>query len=193
MSGSSSTDRADPLLKPKKKMAMSTIVLLSFAIGIACGLIFGETVAWMSVVGDAFIKLLQMTVIPYIIVSLISSLGSLSYNQAKSLGINVGKLMLVIWGLGLVAMYSIKITFPEWEAGDFFSLAILEDPNTVNMLDLYIPSNPFFSMSNSYIPAIVLFCIATGVALISIKEKDPLMKPLLLLGEAFNKITQFIV
>lgn len=193
MSGRSSVDSAALSPQPKKKMAMSTVVLLSFAVGILCGLIFGETVAWMSLIGDAFIKLLQMTVIPYIIVSLISSLGNLSYEQAKSLGINVGKLMLIIWGFGLVAMYTIKWTFPAWEAGEFFSLTILAPPSTVNMLDLYIPSNPFFSMSNSYIPAIVLFCIATGVALISIDDKAPLTKPLLLLGDAFNKITQYIV
>ncbi len=193
MSANTSTATIEIINKPKKKMSMSTLVLLSFAVGIICGLIFGETVAWMAVVGDAFIKLLQMTVIPYIIVSLISSLGVLSYEQAKSLGINVGKLMLIIWGFGLVAMFSIKLTFPEWEAGEFFSRTIIDGPIAVNMLDLYIPSNPFFSMSNSYIPAIVLFCIATGVALISIKDKEPLIKPLLLLGEAFNKITQYIV
>ncbi|MCK8043447.1 cation:dicarboxylase symporter family transporter [Shewanella sp. 1CM18E] len=177
----------------KPKMSMSTLVLLSFAAGIAAGLFFGEMLAWMSVIGDAFIKLLQMTIIPYIIVSLISSLGSLSMEQAKSLGVKVGKLMLVIWALGLLTMFLIKYTFPDWQAGEFFSLTALEDPNSVNLLDVYIPSNPFFSLSNSYIPAIVLFCVATGIALISIDNKESLMKPMQLLGESFNKVTQSIV
>ncbi|WP_102528110.1 cation:dicarboxylase symporter family transporter [Shewanella sp. 10N.286.51.B7] len=180
--------------EPKKnKLSMSSWVLLSFAGGIIAGLFFGEMLAWMSVIGDAFIKLLQMTIIPYIIVSLISSLGSLTLEQAKSLGVKVGKLMLVIWLLGLLSMYLIKYTFPEWQAGEFFSLTALQDPNSVNLLDLYIPSNPFFSLSNSYIPAIVLFCVATGIALISIKDKESLMRPLQLLGESFNKVTQSIV
>ncbi|WP_144213118.1 cation:dicarboxylate symporter family transporter [Shewanella donghaensis] len=177
----------------KKKISMSTWVLLSFAGGIIAGLFFGEMLAWMSVIGDAFIKLLQMTIIPYIIVSLISSLGSLTLEQAKSMGVKVGKLMLVIWFLGLISMYLIKYTFPDWQAGEFFSLTALQDPNSVNLLDLYIPSNPFFSLSNSYIPAIVLFCVATGIALISIKDKESLMRPLQLLGESFNKVTQSIV
>ncbi|WP_076410700.1 cation:dicarboxylate symporter family transporter [Shewanella sp. UCD-KL12] len=177
----------------KQKMSMSTVVLLSFAAGIGFGLFFGETLAWMSVIGDAFIKLLQMTIIPYIIVSLISSLGNLTYAQAKSLGVKVGKLMLIIWLFGLVVMYSIKYTFPEWEAGEFFSLTALDDPNSVNILDLYIPSNPFFSLSQSYIPAIVLFCVATGIALISLDDKESLMKPMQLLGASFNKVTQYIV
>ncbi|WP_235282119.1 cation:dicarboxylate symporter family transporter [Thalassotalea sp. ND16A] len=174
-------------------MSMSTIVLLSFAIGIIFGLFFGEYVAWMAFIGDAFIKLLQMTIIPYIIVSLISGLGKLSYQQAKQLGVKVGKLMLIIWGIGILVIYSVKFTFPDWQAGDFFSLAVLSDPESIDLLDLYIPANPFFSMSNSYIPAIVLFCVATGIALISIKDKDALLIPMQLLTEAFNKVTQYIV
>ncbi|MEH6452230.1 MAG: cation:dicarboxylase symporter family transporter, partial [Psychromonas sp.] len=184
---------ADMGNKPKKKMSMSSWVMLSFFVGILAGLFFGEMVAWMGVIGDAFIKLLQMTIIPYIVVSLISSLGSLTMTQAKSLGVKVSKLMIVIWIFGLLSMYFIKYIFPEWQAGEFFSLTVLQDPNSVNLLDMYIPSNPFFSLSSSYIPAIVLFCMATGIALISIKNKEPLISPMLLLGEAFNKITQSIV
>ncbi|SHI15949.1 cation:dicarboxylate symporter family transporter [Ferrimonas marina] len=183
---------ADPPAE-EKKLSMSTLVLIAFGAGIVAGLFFGEMLAWMSVIGDAFIKLLQMTIIPYIMVSLISSLGSLSYAQARSLGLNVGKLMLVIWVLGIVVMYLIKFTFPEWVAGEFFSLTALQDPKSVNLLDLYIPANPFFSLSNSYIPAIVLFCVATGLALISIDNKESLITPLELLGVAFNKVTQYIV
>ncbi len=177
----------------KKPISLSTLVLLSFAAGIAAGLFFGEMLAWMSIIGDAFVKLLQMTIIPYIMVSLISSLGHLSYQQAKSLALNVGKLMLVIWGFGLVLMYLIRLTFPNWQAGDFFSLSVLQDPAPVSLLDLYIPANPFFSMSHSYIPAIVLFCVATGVALIGIEDKSSLIKPLQLLGDAFNRVTGYIV
>jgi len=188
-----STQVSDTDTKPKKKMSMSTWVLLSFAGGIVAGLFFGEMLAWMAVIGDTFIKLLQMTIIPYIVVSLISSLGSLTMVQAKLLGIKVGKLMLVIWIFGLITMYLIKFTFPEWQAGEFFSLTALQDPNSVNLLDLYIPSNPFFSLSNSYIPAIVLFCVATGIALISVENKESLMNPMQVLGESLNKVTQSIV
>ncbi len=176
-----------------QKLSMSSIVLISFAIGILAGLFFGEMVAWMKFIGDAYIKLLQMTIIPYIIVSLISSLGKLSFEQAKELGLNVGKLMLVIWGIGLAVLYTVKLTFPEWTAGSFFSQTALKAPEAINFLDLYIPSNPFFSLSNSYIPAIVVFCVATGIALISIKEKDALLEPLMILGETFNKVTSYIV
>ena len=44
--------------------------------GIACGLIFGEYCARLSLIGDAFIGLLRMTVLPYIVVALIANLGA---------------------------------------------------------------------------------------------------------------------
>lgn len=178
---------------PLKRLSLSTIVIICFALGIVNGIFFGEMVAWMGIIGNAFIKLLQMTIIPYIIVSLITSLGKMTYDQAKSLGVQVGKLMLSFWIVGLLAIYVIKFIFPEWQAGSFFSTALLETPKTVDLLDLYIPSNPFFSMSNSYIPAIVVFCIATGIALIGITKKAALLEQMEALGDAFNKVTGYIV
>lgn len=181
------------MLARVRKLSFATIVILCFLLGIVTGLFFGELVAWMGVIGDAFIKLLQMTIIPYIVVSLITSLGSLSYEQAKSLGIEIGKFMLLLWGLGLAAMYSVTWMFPEWESASFFSNALLEADQDVNLIDLYIPSNPFQSLSQSYIPAIVVFCIATGIALIGVKEKTALMEQAHTLSEAFIKVTQFVV
>jgi len=75
------------MIKSMRKMSLSTLVLVCFALGIVTGLFFGESVAWMGVIGDAFIKLLQMTIIPYIVVSLMTSLGKMSYAQARSLGV----------------------------------------------------------------------------------------------------------
>ncbi len=152
------------MISKLKNLSLSTVVIICFILGILNGLIFGEMVAWMGVVGDAFIKLLQMTIIPYIIVSLITGLGMMTYDQAKLLAVKVGKLMLVFWGLGLISIYFIQFIFPQWQAGSFFSTTLLEAPKEISFADLYIPSNPFFSLTNSYIPAIVVFCMATGIA-----------------------------
>lgn len=56
------------MIKAVKRMSLSTLVLICFALGIITGLFFGEKVAWMEGIGNAFIKLLQMTIIPFIIV-----------------------------------------------------------------------------------------------------------------------------
>ena len=66
-----------------KNISLSTRVLIGVFAGIALGFAFGEHVAWLSVVGDVFIGLLQMTVLPYIMISLFVNIGRLSMDKAK--------------------------------------------------------------------------------------------------------------
>ena len=54
-------------------------------LGLVAGLVFGERVAFLKVFGDIFIALLQMTVLPYVFVSLIADVGQLKSSQAASL------------------------------------------------------------------------------------------------------------
>ena len=53
--------------------------------GLACGLFFGEYCQDLNVIGEVFIGLLQMTVLPYIVVALIANIGRLSFAQGKTL------------------------------------------------------------------------------------------------------------
>lgn len=78
-------------------MSLSTKVLLGLGIGAIFGIFFGEQVAFLKIFGDAFIMLMQMTVLPYIMVSLVSGLGSLSSEQAILLVKRSGVILLVLW------------------------------------------------------------------------------------------------
>ena len=44
------------------------VIIWALVGGIACGLFFGEYCAWLEIVGDGFVDLLQMTVLPYVMV-----------------------------------------------------------------------------------------------------------------------------
>jgi len=60
----------------KPRFPLAAQVLIGLVLGVTTGLFFGEMVAFLHIVGEGFIKLLRMTVIPYIVVSLIGSLGT---------------------------------------------------------------------------------------------------------------------
>ncbi|MDH3803815.1 MAG: cation:dicarboxylase symporter family transporter, partial [Deltaproteobacteria bacterium] len=51
--------------KKKFRLSLSGSILLGFVLGILCGLFFGEYCAGLKIFGDAFIKLLQMSILPY--------------------------------------------------------------------------------------------------------------------------------
>ena len=178
--------------KRKIRVSLSTKVLIGLLLGIALGVFFGELVGFMQVIGDAFILLLQMTVLPYIIVSLIGGLGRLDFGQARTLAIKAGLILLLLWGIVLAAVILTPLAFPDWESASFFSTTLVEERIPFDFLGLYIPANPFQSMANTTVPAIVLFSVALGFALIGIKNKGALIEQLDILSNALMKITQFV-
>ncbi|HXE98636.1 MAG TPA: cation:dicarboxylase symporter family transporter [Dongiaceae bacterium] len=181
------------LLKRISSLSLSTHVIIALLSGIATGLFFGDRVAFLDTVGIAFIKLLQMTVIPYIATSLMLGIGSMSSEQAKGIAAKVGLLTLVMWLLGFAVIFLTPFTFPRLETASFFSDTTLLPQKEVDYLDLYIPSNPFKSLSDTAVPAVVLFFAAVGVALIGTKDKEHLLAPLETFSAALSRATKAVM
>jgi Na+/H+-dicarboxylate symporter len=176
-------------------MSFATRVLLGLALGVGVGLFFGEYVAFLGPVGDAFILLLQMTVLPYIAVSLAHGLGSVSASDAANLAKRAGGFLLVLWGLSLASVFLAPLAFPDWESASFFSSNMVARRDDFAFLDLFIPANPFHALAESVVPAVVVFSLALGAALIGIsgEGKQTLLDVLATLGEALSRITGFVV
>src|SRR4051794_20896555 len=95
--------------KKKKPRGDSELVVWGVVLGLACGLVFGEYCRSLTLIGDAYVKLLQMTVLPFITVSLILGLGSLTASQARQLASKGGALLLLFWAIALVAVIFIPL------------------------------------------------------------------------------------
>ena len=93
-------------------MSFSRRILIGMISGIVVGVFLGEVVAPLRIVADGFVKLLQMTVLPYLIISIISSLGSLTYADARRLGLRVGGVIAGLWVLALVFALLMPLAFP---------------------------------------------------------------------------------
>ncbi|HEY6363375.1 MAG TPA: cation:dicarboxylase symporter family transporter [Candidatus Binatia bacterium] len=174
-------------------MSFSTKILVGLVSGILLGLFLGEYAAVLKVAADGFVKLLQMSVLPYVTVSIITSLGALNYDEAKTLGLRAGAVLVGLWCVALVFTFLIPLAFPEIETASFFSTTLLERPPPFNFVDLFIPSNPFHSLSNNIVPAVVLFSVLLGVALIGVARKQMLLDVFTVAKEALSTVTSFIV
>ena len=181
------------MLKRIVAISLSTQMLLALGIGIVVGLFFGPLVGWMGWIGKAVIMLMQMTIYPFIVVSLISGIGKLDKESAKKWFSRAGLVMVGIWGVGLLVIVITPISFPTLESASFFSTSDVITPPAVNFLKIYIPSNPFESMASGSVPAVVLFSIALGVALISVKNKQSLLDMAATTAEGLSRITQSVV
>ena len=178
--------------RKRRRIGLATQVFIGLGFGILVGIFFGEEVAVLKIGGDAFIALLQITVIPYVMVALITSLGRLTLADAKALGLKGGSILLVLWAVGVVVVLLSPLAFPDWPSASFFSVSELEAARPVDFLQLYIPANIFFSLSNSIVPAIVVFSILFGLALIDVKNKGEVLEFLSTVGDGLMEITGFV-
>jgi Na+/H+-dicarboxylate symporter len=172
---------------------LSTRIAIAVVAGAATGLFFGERAGVLQIVADGYVRLLQMTVLPYVTISIVAGLGALDAAGARSLGKRVGAVLLLLWAAALAAAFLVTLIFPAHESASFFSVTMLEDRERFDFLNLYIPTNPFNSLANNIVPAVVLFSLTVGVALISVPQKARLIEILTVANTAISKATAFIV
>ena len=168
-------------------------ILIGLGLGVLVGLFLGERAAILQFAADGYLRLLQMTVLPYVIVSLVTGIGSLDLKRARDLFLRVGALTLVLWGLGLAIVFVMPLAFPAIQSASFFSTTLVEERAPLDFVALYIPSNPFQSLANSIVPAVVLFSTFLGVALMGIEKKEPLLGSLQVLERMLARANRFAV
>jgi Na+/H+-dicarboxylate symporter len=180
-------------LKIISRMGLSSRIIAGLLLGIFTGLFFGEDSQIIQWIGEAWIRLMQMTVLPYVVVSLISGVGSLDASLAKKLAIRGGLLLLLFWLMAAIIIFAMTLTFPQWQDASFYSSNIVHESIPFNPIEIYIPSNPFYAMANSIVPAVVLFCIVFGVALIRHKDKALLVDAFRVFSDTLALVMNFMV
>jgi len=174
-------------------MSLSTKILIGLLLGIATGLFLGELAEPLAPIGIGFIRLLQMSVLPYVAVSLIAGLGELTLRDAGRLASRTGLVLLAIWGMTMSVVLLMPLGFPDWEKSSFFSASALEQPEPVSFIELYVPNNPFASMADGIVPAVVVFSVMLGIALMSVPGKSGLVRGLRALSTALTRISGMVV
>lgn len=172
---------------------LTTWIMTSLILGIACGLFFGDLCAPLKPIGDIFVGLLQMTVLPYITLSLIFNLGRISAKRTRSMAFTVIMLLMILWCIGLFFVCIMSLSFPFWQKGAFFSTSIVEVQKGESLYDLFVPANPFFSLANNAVPAVVLFSIGLGIALSTIPKREKLLEPLSVAVNALMRLNRIVV
>ena len=167
-------------------------ILIALASGIVLGIFLGELVAPLHWVAEAYIKLLQMTVLPYVTVSIVGGLGRLRLSEARLLGSRTGAVLATLWGLAILFMFLIPLVFPHTQNTSFFSTTLVQQRPPFDFIDLYIPSNPFHSLADNIVPAVVLFSLLVGIALITLERKHVVLDVLHVCGEALGRVARMI-
>ena len=178
--------------KNKKGISLSTQILIGLTLGLLVGLFFGDKASVLAIVGKAYVGLIQMSILPYMVVSLMLGIGSLSYEKAGKLAITGGIVLVASWLMAFAIVFLMPLAFPSIEAGSFFSTSLVEVAE-VDFIDLYIPVNPFSSVARTVVPAAAVFSIAFGIALIGVENKQSLLDILAATSKTLSRIAMMVV
>lgn len=175
-----------------QKFGLGYQALTAVLLGIFSGLFFGSMCSIFQPVGSAFVMLLQMVVLPYIPTLIMHGLGSLSPQTARKLFKRGWYFLALLWLLVLGVIYTLKVIIPTPLPDPKANLAHEVVRSKHNFLAYIIPENPFYDLAHNIIPAIALFSVIVGVAIMHLKDKEPLLGLLEKTNTALEKVFKWI-
>lgn len=206
----------------KKAHTLSRLVLLGLifgsAFGLALQLVFGEgnpiikeTLGWVNVVGNGYVGLLKMVIMPLVLVSMIAAVVKLDKGGSlgKISGLTISILLFTtaisaLIGIAVTQTFGLTAEGLVEGARETARIAVLEsrvstvsDLTIPQMLLSFIPTNPFADLTGSRstsIIAVVIFGVLTGVAARKVmQEKEELASPIRTFVEAAQSIVMRLV
>lgn len=175
-----------------RKLSLSKKIYIATVMGLFFGMFFGDRCGVLEPFNVLFIRLFQITIIPYMIFSILHSIGSLTVENAKLIGRKGGLVLLGLWLISICFAFGLQYSFPDIERNKFFRPEEALKGTGVNFYDLFVPSNPFYSIANGYIPAIVIFSILIGMALIQEEKKAKLLEYAGVLASLMKRVNDYI-
>ena len=117
-------------------MTLSQRILVGLGAGLFVGLFFGEKVAFLEWPAKGFVQLLQVTVLPYLIGSLVVAIAGGTPAQARRLASRGGLAILVLWALALVLVFVSPLAFPAAKGGSLYATSDVTSGAEIDWLDL---------------------------------------------------------
>ncbi len=96
--------------------------------------------------------------------------------EARRLGVRAGAVLVGLWVVASRLRAAVPAGVPDAARARRSSARRWSSSRPpFDFVDLYIPSNPFHSLANNVVPAVVLFAVVLGVALIGLERKQVLL------------------
>jgi proton glutamate symport protein len=184
-----------------KRIPLAVQVVIGLVLGILAGLVNKTFGVDMKVLGDAFIRLIEMSIIPLIFPLIV--LGVARMKSVRRLGRIAGKTILYFEVVTTVILVIAVVIGNSTDIGNDISLprnalgtvsGFAQGIDFKQFLLGIIPNNVFAALVDGNLLPIVFFSIFLGLAMASIGEKSkPLKDVLEALASAMFKVIEFVV
>ena len=184
-----------------KKIKLGTQILIAIVLGLAIGFISPAAANFISPLGDIFLNLLKMLIVPLVFFSITN--GVVAMKDAKQLRSVGGRIILFYVVSSLVAAVfgtvAALITKPGSNATDFANVLTEEagsavEFNFIKNVVSWFPTNIVESMANANMLQIIIFCIFLGCALLALGDRANVIKKFIAEGtDVMLKITEYVI
>ena len=156
------------------KMKLWQQIFLGMALGILSGILFKENTKYIKPLGDIFISMIKMIVVPLIFFSIVSAITSME--QSHSLG-RIGLKTISIYILTTIIAVTIGLVLANvfnpaegLENTDIFGYKATtavdtSDISISKIITSIIPSNPIAAMAEGNVLQIIIFALFLGTAI----------------------------
>lgn len=180
-----------------KKMNATVKILIGLILGMIVGIVFGEKATFLQPIGNIFINLIKMLVIPLVMCSIINSVSGMK--DLKVMGRVGGKTVLLYvittMGAGALAIV-VGMLFHVGEGLAIVEAAEVsaETPTVLGILLNIVPSNIFAAMANFDTLPCIVFSVLFGVAIVMCGEVgQPVRNVIGSAAEVIYKMVNIIV
>lgn len=158
-----------------KRIGLLGWILIGFLAGVLFGIVFKDASLTISWVGDVFLRLLKMLIVPLVFFSLLTGVASISDP------LKLGRVGVKIIGIYL-ATTAVAVTIGLIVAGilnpasgmKLAAVAGYKPPSIPALKDVLlnlIPTNPFESLSKGDVLPVIVFALFFGIAAVFAREK----------------------
>lgn len=149
-------------------------IFVAFLLGSGAGVAFGEQMAVVKPVGDLFLRLLNMLVIPIIVFTLLTGIRRLSPAKLGQIGgATVGLYVVTTVFAGAIGLAVANVLQPgrglDFSGGEAQSKA---PPALMDVILGIVPSNPVSALASGNLLATVFFVIVFGIALTYVRSQQ---------------------
>ena len=182
-----------------KKVALWKKILIGVVIGLIIGLVSPKAAEVISPLGDIFLRMLKMLIVPLVFFSITSGVCKMGdVKQLRTVGIRY-----VLWIIASAVIAAIcgviggLIVQPGRGTTEFLATAEAAEAQSYSFIDNVIswfPTNIVESMANANMLQIIVFCLFLGVALLALGDKAKTVIRFIDEGsEVMLKITEYVI
>ncbi|QBG34714.1 cation:dicarboxylate symporter family transporter [Litorilituus sediminis] len=175
------------------KLPLSAKIITAMVLGLLIGFNSDGVLPGVDSLANAFVLALQMTALPYIALSLIIGFGGLAPDKIGTAAKHSLLFLLCLMAIVIAFILLAPIAFPAWQNADFYSLNTIKTQAEVNLVDLFIPKNPFNAFAYGVVPSVVVFSILIGIGLMQAKAKKHTLLALTGLNNAVINVTSLVM